>query len=136
MPIDQLTLVLYLLFLQHKAKAKASYEAYFEELIVRRELADNFCYYNQHYDQFEGFPEWARKSLEAHAEDKRYAHPSSSHALLPFINSVASFRSSLYTYEELERGKTHDELWNAAQMEVRNMYSCSLHPYACFVADR
>ena len=29
-------------------------------------------------------------------------------------------RSSLYTYEELERGKTHDELWNAAQMEVCN----------------
>lgn len=83
--------------MKHKAKAKESYEAYFEELIVRRELADNFCYYNQHYDQFEGFPDWARKSLEEHAADKR---------------------SSLYTYEELERGKTHDELWNAAQMEM------------------
>ena len=38
---------------------------------MRRELADNFCYYNQHYDQFEGFPDWARKSLEEHAADKR-----------------------------------------------------------------
>jgi len=27
-----------------------------EEAVVRRELAENFCYYNQHYDSVEGAP--------------------------------------------------------------------------------
>ena len=31
-------------------------EAFLEELIVRRELADNFCFYNPQYDSFAGFP--------------------------------------------------------------------------------
>lgn len=31
-----------------------SVEMFLEELIVRRELADNFCYYNPHYDRIEG----------------------------------------------------------------------------------
>ena len=30
--------------------------AFLEELIVRRELSDNFCYYNQNYDNLQGFP--------------------------------------------------------------------------------
>jgi deoxyribodipyrimidine photo-lyase len=43
-------------------------------------------------------PEWARRSLEAHASDARaYA----------------------YTLEEWEAGETHDPLWNAAQRELR-----------------
>ena len=35
-----------------------------EELIIRRELSDNFCYYNKNYDNPEGFPEWAGKTLQ------------------------------------------------------------------------
>ncbi len=26
-------------------------DAFLEELIIRKELSDNFCYYNPHYDQ-------------------------------------------------------------------------------------
>ena len=37
-----------------------------EELIVRRELADNFCFYNFQYDSFAGFPSWAQKTLDEH----------------------------------------------------------------------
>ena len=72
-------------------------ESFLEELIVRRELSDNFCFYNENYDTFDAFPEWAKKTLKAHKRDKR-----------PY----------LYTLEQLERAKTHDPLWNAAQLEM------------------
>jgi deoxyribodipyrimidine photo-lyase len=75
----------------------ASREAFLEELIVRRELADNYCFYQPHYDTFAGFPAWAQKTLNQHRRDKR---------------------EKLYTLEELEWGRTHDELWNAAQREM------------------
>ncbi len=74
-----------------------SKEAFLEEIIVRRELADNFCFYNLNYDLFEGFPDWAKKSLNEHKADKR---------------------EFLYTPAEFEVASTHDELWNAAQKEM------------------
>lgn len=46
-------------------------DTFLEELIVRRELADNFCYYQPHYDSLKGAWEWARKTLMDHASDKR-----------------------------------------------------------------
>jgi deoxyribodipyrimidine photo-lyase len=76
---------------------KESREAFLEELIVRRELSDNFCFYNDHYDSFEGFPEWAKKTLNDHRKDRR---------------------QYLYSLEDFERGNTHDQLWNAAQREM------------------
>jgi deoxyribodipyrimidine photo-lyase len=77
--------------------SKISRESFLEELIVRRELADNFCYYNPDYDTFEGFPEWAKKTLHTHRKDRR---------------------AYLYTLDQLEQARTHDDLWNAAQMEM------------------
>jgi len=71
--------------------------AFLEELVVRRELADNFCYYNPQYDSVQGFPDWAQKTLKEHENDPR---------------------EYLYSIDELEGAKTHDELWNAAQMEM------------------
>jgi deoxyribodipyrimidine photo-lyase len=68
-----------------------------EELIVRRELAINFVARNPQYDRLAGCPEWARKTLEKHASDRR---------------------PMLYTAAELEAGETHDPLWNAAQKEM------------------
>ena len=75
----------------------ASREAFLEELIVRRELADNFCFYQPHYDTFAGFPAWAQKTLNQHRGDRR---------------------EHLYSAAELESGRTHDELWNAAQGDM------------------
>lgn len=46
-------------------------DTFLEELIVRRELADNYCLYQPHYDSLKGAWEWARKSLLEHATDKR-----------------------------------------------------------------
>ncbi len=74
-----------------------SKEAFLEQLIIRKELADNFCYYNANYDNFEGFPGWVKESLIKHKAD---------------------FRQYIYTLEEFETAKTHDDLWNAAQLEM------------------
>lgn len=81
-------------------------EAFLEELIVRRELSDNFCFYNTFYDSLQGLPRWAIQTLERHAGDKR---------------------EYLYTLSEFERAGTHDDLWNAAQNEM--MQKGSMHGY-------
>uniref|UniRef100_A0A0A1XCX0 Deoxyribodipyrimidine photo-lyase n=1 Tax=Zeugodacus cucurbitae TaxID=28588 RepID=A0A0A1XCX0_ZEUCU len=80
-----------------KSKYKASVEAFCEEAIVRRELADNFCYYNEHYDSLKGLHAWAAKTLEDHRKDKR---------------------TPSYTLAEFEQARTHDDLWNAAQIQL------------------
>jgi hypothetical protein len=40
--------------------------AYREEAIVRRELSDNFCFYNREYDSIKGAPNWAQNTLNDH----------------------------------------------------------------------
>jgi len=82
------------------AAAKAdedSKQAFLEELIIRRELSDNFCFYGQDHDNIACAPNWARMTFTAHAKDKR---------------------EYLYSLKEFEQAQTHDELWNAAQMEM------------------
>lgn len=74
-----------------------SQKAFLEEMIIRRELSDNFCYYNKNYDSFDGFPQWAKDSLNFHRNDRR---------------------DFIYSLEQFEFAQTHDELWNAAQMEM------------------
>lgn len=72
-------------------------DTFLEELIVRRELADNFCFYQPKYDSVEGAWEWARKTLMDHASDKR---------------------EHVYTLQQLEKAQTADPLWNASQLEM------------------
>lgn len=72
-------------------------EAFLEELIVRKELSDNFCLYTKNFKDFSGIPAWAKNSLLKHKNDLR-----------PYI----------YSDIELEQGKTHDKLWNATQIEL------------------
>ena len=74
-------------------------EAFLEEMIVRRELADNFCFYEKNYDFFEGYHSWAQKSLNEHRNDER---------------------EHVYSPQEFEASLTHDDLWNAAQDEMKN----------------
>lgn len=72
-------------------------EAYLEELIVRRELSFNFARHNAQYDSLAALPAWVPKTMREHVNDKREV---------------------VYSLEELEAGKTHDPLWNAAQREM------------------
>ena len=47
-----------------------SVDTFVEELIVRRELSDNLCYYQPHYDSLQGAWDWARTTLMDHGLDK------------------------------------------------------------------
>jgi deoxyribodipyrimidine photo-lyase len=83
-----------------------SKKSFLEELIIRRELADNFCFYNKNYDSFDGFKDWAKTTLNLHRKDKR---------------------EYSYTRDEFENAATHDPLWNAAQKEM--VTSGKMHGY-------
>ena len=81
-------------------------EAYLEELIVRKELSDNFVNYNDNYDTFQCLPDWSKRTLDEHRGDRRE-----------------------YTYKltEFERAETHDDLWNAAQSQM--LRTGTMHGY-------
>ena len=85
---------------------QAAKDAYLEELIVRRELADNFCYYCPDYDNFAGFPAWAQKTLEEHRHDRR---------------------DHVYGEAEFRAGNTHEPLWNCCQQMLA--HDGRLHGY-------
>lgn len=79
------------------ASASKASDAFIEELFIRRELAMNFVHYNARYDSIACLPQWALKTLSEHGADKRMYH---------------------YTRKQLEKAQTHDEYWNAAQIEM------------------
>ena len=72
-------------------------EAFLEELIIRKELDDNFCLYSKSFKDFSSIPNWAKMSLNNHKYDIR-----------PYN----------YSLEILEKAKTHDKLWNATQIQL------------------
>lgn len=72
-------------------------EACLEELIVRKELSDNFCLYAKSYTTLESTLDWAKNTLNKHKTD---------------------IRSYTYNLEEFENAKTHDSLWNACQHQL------------------
>ena len=73
-------------------------DAYLEQLIVRRELAVNFIWFNPDYDKYQhAVPHWAQTSLGLHEKDQR---------------------EYIYSLEEFAQAKTHDPYWNAAQNEM------------------
>lgn len=45
---------------------KKSVESFMEEAIIRKELSDNFCFYNEKYDLIEGAYPWAIETLNKH----------------------------------------------------------------------
>ncbi|HSM09091.1 MAG TPA: deoxyribodipyrimidine photo-lyase [Gemmatimonadota bacterium] len=74
-------------------------DAFLEELVIRRELAYNFCRYTpvKQHTSLAALPDWAKRTLAEHAADER---------------------RELYSEQQLEAGETADELWNAAQSEL------------------
>lgn len=72
--------------------------AYIEEGVIRRELSDNFLYYTPNdYDSLDAAAGWAKETLHVHANDPR---------------------EYLYSLQELESGETHEDIWNAAQLQL------------------
>src|SRR5574344_244432 len=72
-------------------------EAFLEELIVRKELADNFCLYCNSFKSLDCIPFWAKQTLIYHQND---------------------FRPYLYSQTQFEFAQTHDKLWNACQTQL------------------
>ena len=74
-------------------------EAFLDEMITWRELGYNFAYHHPDtYDQLSSLPDWAKKTISEHKDDPR---------------------PTQYTLEELAHAKTHDNVWNAAQNQLR-----------------
>ena len=76
---------------------RAQKGAFLNQVITWRELAINFVHFNPDYDNFECAEPWAHRTLSEHAGDVR-----------PY----------LYSEQQLENAETHDQLWNAAQMQM------------------
>lgn len=87
------------LMIKTQESNKESIDSFLEELIVRKELADNYCLYTSDYDNFNGYHNWAQTSLNAHRSD---------------------IREYTYDQRQFELAETHDPLWNAAQIEMVN----------------
>lgn len=83
--------------IQNSDTGEADKKAFLEELIVRRELSENYCNFNDQYDSFDGIPAWAKETLACHTSDHREYQ---------------------YSYEKFAKAETHDQLWNAAQLEL------------------
>lgn len=81
---------------QRKAPASAQ-DRFLDQVIGWRELSILFVRHNPNYDNWECAEPWARRTLVEHGGDTRPAR---------------------YSLEQMERGETHDELWNAAQREM------------------
>ena len=75
-----------------------SVESFLDELVTWREVGYNFCFHRQDYDEIASLPEWAQKTLAEHQMDSR---------------------PEIYDLEQFEQAATHDEIWNAAQNELR-----------------
>ena len=73
-------------------------DGFLDEVITWREVGFHFAHHEPDYDQYDSLPDWALETLEEHKEDPRE-----------------------YTYEleEFARSQTHDEIWNAAQTQLR-----------------
>jgi deoxyribodipyrimidine photo-lyase len=78
-------------------KLRPAQENYFNELIVWRELSVNFVRYQPEYDSPGCADSWAKDTIAEHDRDEREV---------------------LYTLPQLEAAHTHDELWNAAQIQM------------------
>jgi deoxyribodipyrimidine photo-lyase len=83
---------------EHARKHKLIADEFLEELIVRRELAFNFCRYAERYTTLDVLPDWAQQTIAKHRSDAR---------------------DPVYTREQFELAATHDDLWNATQHELR-----------------
>lgn len=73
-------------------------DSFLDELITWREVGFHFAHHRDDYDELESLPDWALTTINKHREDPREWN---------------------YNYDELANSKTHDDIWNAAQTQLR-----------------
>jgi len=74
-------------------------DSFLDEVITWREVGFHFAHHRPDYDQLDSLPDWALKTMDQHRNDNR---------------------EWIYSYEELEQSNTHDDIWNAAQTQLRD----------------
>ncbi|MBA3452525.1 MAG: deoxyribodipyrimidine photolyase [Deltaproteobacteria bacterium] len=72
-------------------------ESFLDELVTWRELGYGFCFHRKDHGTWSSLPDWAKRTLIAHASDPR---------------------PEQYTLAELESAQTGDPVWNAAQRQL------------------
>jgi deoxyribodipyrimidine photo-lyase len=75
-----------------------SAEMFLDQLVVWREVAFNGCAWTRDFTGYDTLPAWARQTLETHESDPR---------------------PHRYSLEALDAAATHDEVWNAAQRQLK-----------------
>lgn len=73
-------------------------EKFLDEAVTWREVGYNMAAHRPDFERYESLPDWARTTLAKHEKDPR---------------------PHLYSLKKLEAGATHDEIWNAAQGQLR-----------------
>jgi deoxyribodipyrimidine photo-lyase len=81
-------------------------EAFLDQLVTWREVGFNMAALRDDVERYESLPDWALRTLEEHEHDPR---------------------EHVYDLDTFDRGDTHDELWNAAQRQLRE--SGRMHNY-------
>ena len=83
----------------HEVFASAGgFADFIDQLVTWREIGFDACVHESDPTAYASIPKWARKTLEEHARDPR---------------------KERYSRAQLENAETADELWNAAQKELR-----------------
>lgn len=72
-------------------------EKFLDEAVTWREVGYNMAFFRPDFDRYDSLPAWALRTLAEHEPDPR---------------------PHLYSLEELEAARTHDDLWNAAQTQL------------------
>jgi deoxyribodipyrimidine photo-lyase len=72
-------------------------EKFLDEAVTWREVGYNMAFLSPDSDRYESLPDWALRTLAAHEADPR---------------------PHLYSLEDFEAARTHDEIWNAAQTQL------------------
>ncbi len=73
-------------------------EAFLDELVTWREVGFNMAAHRPDHREYESLPDWAQRTLADHAGDPR---------------------PHLYPLDAFANARTHDEIWNAAQRQLR-----------------
>ena len=73
-------------------------EAFLDQIITWRDLGFIHCSRDPSHTSYSSLPDWAKTTLSEHMTDKR---------------------EYIYTFEEFENAETHDDLWNAAQNQLK-----------------
>ncbi len=79
-------------------KGDENIQSFLDEVITWREVGFHYAHHRPDYDEFDSLPNWVMETLREHQNDER---------------------KWIYSLEELEQSKTHDDIWNAAQTQLR-----------------